>query len=127
MTSGDKRRDEYHVIALCVCQRFRFFEMALQSVKHVCQFVLCIWMRIYLSIIFSIAGGFALGYLVDVFFHMSGGHLNPALTIGFLLVGQITLFRGKCTGIVQLVEFSRYTHIRYPHLNLNDSKCAMCP
>lgn len=54
-------------------------------------------------IIASIAHGFALFVGVSTAANISGGHLNPAVTFGALLGGNITILRGILYWIAQLL------------------------
>ncbi|KAG6432798.1 hypothetical protein SASPL_104385 [Salvia splendens] len=51
----------------------------------------------------SIAYGFALFVAVSVSANISGGHVNPAVTFGLFVGGNITLFRGLLYIIAQLL------------------------
>ncbi|KAG6522462.1 aquaporin TIP1-1-like [Zingiber officinale] len=51
----------------------------------------------------SIAHGFALFVAVAVGANISGGHVNPAVTFGVFVGGNITLFRGILYWIAQLL------------------------
>jgi aquaporin Z len=39
----------------------------------------------------AVAHGLALAVMISAFAAVSGGHLNPAVTIGFLVTGKLTL------------------------------------
>ncbi|KAL6645510.1 hypothetical protein ACP70R_017118 [Stipagrostis hirtigluma subsp. patula] len=51
----------------------------------------------------SVAHAFALFVAVSVGANISGGHVNPAVTFGAFLGGNITLFRGILYWIAQLL------------------------
>ncbi|KAM4702340.1 aquaporin-5-like [Discoglossus pictus] len=51
----------------------------------------------------SLAFGLAIGTLVQSIGHISGAHLNPAVTVAFLVGSQISLFRAVCYIIAQLL------------------------
>ncbi|VAH97852.1 unnamed protein product [Triticum turgidum subsp. durum] len=52
----------------------------------------------------AIAHAFALFVAVSVGANISGGHVNPAVTFGAFVGGNITLFRGLLYWIAQLLE-----------------------
>ncbi|XP_075055231.1 aquaporin-5-like [Mixophyes fleayi] len=51
----------------------------------------------------SIAFGLAIGTLVQTFGHVSGAHINPAVTVAFLLGSQISVLRALFYIVAQLV------------------------
>ncbi|XP_077340435.1 aquaporin-5-like [Lithobates pipiens] len=51
----------------------------------------------------SIAFGLAIGTLVQTFGHVSGAHINPAVTVAFLLGSHISILRALFYIIAQLV------------------------
>lgn len=51
----------------------------------------------------AVAHGFGLFVAVAISANISGGHVNPAVTVGAFLGGNITLFRGLLYIIAQLV------------------------
>jgi MIP family channel proteins len=50
----------------------------------------------------AIAHGLAIGIMVSAFGHISGGHFNPAVTIGFLVTRRIKIVDGLMYWLVQL-------------------------
>ncbi|XP_017926024.1 aquaporin-5 [Manacus vitellinus] len=51
----------------------------------------------------ALAFGLAIGSLVQAFGHISGAHINPAVTIAFLVGNQISLPRALLYVLAQLV------------------------
>lgn len=51
----------------------------------------------------AVCHGFALFVAVSVGFNISGGHVNPAVTFGLALGGQITILTGIFYWIAQLL------------------------
>lgn len=51
----------------------------------------------------ALAHGLAIGLLITAVGHISGGHFNPAITIGFLLTGRIALDRAVVYIVAQLL------------------------
>lgn len=45
-------------------------------------------------LVISLTSGFAMATLVQCFSHISGGHINPALTLALMFTKKITLLRG---------------------------------
>jgi aquaporin TIP len=54
----------------------------------------------------AIAHALAAGVLVTAGFHVSGGHLNPAVTVGILVRGHITKLRALLYVAAQLLASS---------------------
>ncbi|KAM4797483.1 aquaporin-2-like [Rhinophrynus dorsalis] len=51
----------------------------------------------------SLTFGLGIGTLVQAVGHISGAHLNPAVTVAFLVASQISLFRAVCYICAQLL------------------------
>ena len=51
----------------------------------------------------AVAQGLAIALMVTAFGHISGGHFNPAITLGFLVTRRITL---ALAGVYWLVQFA---------------------
>lgn len=47
--------------------------------------------------------GLGIGTIVQTLGHISGAHLNPAVTVAFLISSQISLFRAVCYICAQLL------------------------
>jgi aquaporin TIP len=54
----------------------------------------------------AIANALAAGVLVTAGFHVSGGHLNPAVTVGLMVCGHITKLRAVLYIAAQLLASS---------------------
>jgi aquaporin Z len=54
----------------------------------------------------ALAHGLAIGVMVSALGHISGGHFNPAVTVGFLVTRRITLLLGAVYIVVQLAGAS---------------------
>ena len=54
----------------------------------------------------AIAHALAAGVLVTAGFHVSGGHLNPAVTVGLMVRGHITKLRAVLYVAAQLLASS---------------------
>src|SRR5579863_6326825 len=50
----------------------------------------------------AIASGLAFGAMASAFAHVSGGHLNPAITIGFWVTRRLSTLHTICYWIAQL-------------------------
>lgn len=53
-------------------------------------------------LIAAICHGFAIYAAISISFHVSGGHVNPAVTVGLLVGGYITVFKSILYIILQL-------------------------
>ncbi|XP_059621773.1 aquaporin-like [Phlebotomus argentipes] len=53
--------------------------------------------------VISIAFGFEVFMIISALGHVSGSHINPAVTVGFLVSGQVTLVRAVLYVVVQCV------------------------
>lgn len=51
----------------------------------------------------ALAHGFVLATVVQIFGHVSGGHVNPAITIGFLVCGRMGLLKAMCYVIMHVL------------------------
>lgn len=54
----------------------------------------------------AIAHSFVVAVMISAGLHVSGGHLNPAVTLGLAVGGNITLFRSVLYMIAQLLGSS---------------------
>ncbi|CAG5133234.1 unnamed protein product [Candidula unifasciata] len=54
------------------------------------------------TIAVAFAFGFALAMIVWVFGHISGAHVNPCVSIGFLVTGHVSLLKAICYIIAQI-------------------------
>lgn len=54
----------------------------------------------------AIAHAFVVAVMISAGLHVSGGHLNPAVTLGLAVGGNITLFRSVLYMIAQLLGSS---------------------
>lgn len=51
----------------------------------------------------ALAFGLAIGTMIQTFGHISGGHMNPAVTIGFFVGNQISFLRTVFYVVAQLI------------------------
>lgn len=51
----------------------------------------------------ALAHGLAIGLMITAVGHISGGHFNPAVTLGFLVTGRITIDRAVAYWISQIL------------------------
>ena len=47
-------------------------------------------------VLYALGVGFVVTALIEAFAPMGGAHMNPALTVGFALAGEVTASRRKC-------------------------------
>ncbi|WKY11356.1 hypothetical protein Q1695_003150 [Nippostrongylus brasiliensis] len=82
----------------------------------------------------ALAHGIAIFVLVSCFAHISGGHVNPAVTFGIALAGKIKWLEAGLYIVAQLlgglvgsllVRLMLIEHLRLPvFYNANNSKCS---
>lgn len=90
----------------------------------------------------SIEAGFFIGCAIRILSTVSGGHVNPAISVGFLVLGQITVIRFIFYSIIQtlgsaagaallkaIVPANQTTNdlgIIFPASGVNDAQAIVC-
>lgn len=61
----------------------------------------------------ALSSGLIVASIVQVIGHVSGGHINPAITLGALIFGHIKLIRAVCFIIVQILGATAGATVAY--------------
>ncbi|KAJ8719836.1 hypothetical protein PYW08_012011 [Mythimna loreyi] len=59
--------------------------------------------KAYLALLVAWANGFIIATIVQIFGHVSGGHVNPAVTVGALVCARIKPFKAVCYIIMHVL------------------------
>ncbi len=60
---------------------------------------------------YALGSGFAVVILTEAFAPMGGAHMNPAVTLGFAVAGEVNLLRGMC-----VETHTHTTNAHAPHI-----------
>lgn len=74
----------------------------------------------------AVAHGLAIAFLVAMTANISGGHVNPAVSLGLALAGQITVIRLVLYWVAQLLGAVAGTVITQSRLKLLLLRCDSC-
>lgn len=55
------------------------------------------------NVVVALANGFIVATVVQIFGHISGGHINPAVTVGALVCGHIKPLKAVCYVIMHVL------------------------